>query len=52
MSCAGFDGDSNENLSLVVCFVGAVLADSHYCNRSVAFGMARFLAVSPGGPFV
>ena len=46
------EGDANENLALVVRFVGAVLADRDSCPHSLASRMAPVHTVSPGWTFI
>src|SRR5258708_38382539 len=50
--CGGMEADPNESLALVVCFVGAVLADRDSCPRSLASRMAPVHTVSPGWPLI
>jgi hypothetical protein len=50
--CTGMEGDPNENLALVVRFVGAVLAGGHSCPHSLAARMAPVHTVSLGWPFI
>jgi hypothetical protein len=46
------EGDPNENLALVVRFVGAVLADCDSRPHSLASRMAPIHTVSPRWPFI
>lgn len=50
--CPGMEGDPSENLALVVCFVGAVLANRDSCPHSLASRMAPVHTVSPRWPFI
>jgi hypothetical protein len=46
------EGDPNENLALVVRFVGAVLAGGHSCAHSLAYRMAPVHTISLGWPVI
>jgi hypothetical protein len=46
------EGDPNENLALVVRFVGAVLAGGHSCHHPLASGVAPIHPLSLGWPFI
>jgi hypothetical protein len=49
---AGMEGDPDENLALVVRFVGAVLANRDSCPHSLASRMAPVHTISPRWPFI
>jgi hypothetical protein len=49
---AGMEIDPNENLALVVCFVGAVLADRDSFPHSLASRMAPLHTIPPGWSFI